>query len=77
MSRHFTYEEAEAKVGTWVKTRVALAGAKAGVKAGTMGRVAKADKMRDGWGVVIYWDWPRTLHDLFTKDEYDHYLEEI
>jgi len=69
----FTKAEAEAKVGQWIKTRIEWLG----VEAGTIGKVVKADSLGEVWSVVIRWDWPRTRHDWFTKDEYKKFLEEI
>lgn len=90
MSRHFTKEEAEAKVGKTIRTLREWAG----VPTGTTGRVVEADYMgprkpasedwQDTWDVVIEWNLPepplarkRKIRDWFPKWEYERYLEEI
>ena len=91
MSRHFTKEEAKAKVRQKVRTRKEWAD----VPKGATGTVVKADYMgkrkpaledwQDTWDVVIEWELQeppfvprkRKIHDWFPKWKYEQYLEEI
>jgi hypothetical protein len=72
----FTRAEAQAKVGTRVRTRVAFAG----VPRGATGTVIRADRVIDGYDVEVAWVWAgrRTpLIDWVTKEEYEARLIEL
>jgi hypothetical protein len=91
MTKRFTQQEAEGKVGMRIKSLVEFPS----VPRGTTGRVAKADSagefknqfgvIQEEFDVIIEWDLPTTvfgnaskpLWDWFTKSEYEQYLEEI
>jgi hypothetical protein len=66
----FTRAEAKAKVGKWVRTRVAFAG----VPQGAVGTVIGADRVIDGYDVEVTWGGSgrRTPWvDWLTKAEYE------
>jgi hypothetical protein len=72
----FTRAEAQAKVGTRVRSRVAFAG----VPAGAVGTVISADREIDGYDVEVAWGqlgrrppWA----DWLTKAEYEAPLVEL
>jgi hypothetical protein len=72
----FTRAEAQAKVGTRVRSRVALAG----IPRGATGTIVRADRVIDGYDVEVAWVWPghRTsrIH-WFTRVEYEADLVEL
>jgi hypothetical protein len=72
----FTRAEAQAKVGTRVRTRVAFAG----VPQGAIGTITRADRVIDGYDVEVEWrssgrrpPWV----DWVTKAEYEARLVEL
>jgi hypothetical protein len=70
----FTRVEAQAKVGTRVRTRVA------GVPRGAIGTIMRVDRVLDGYDVEVAWVWPgrRTPWvDWLTKAEYEARLVEL
>ncbi len=72
----FTRAEAEAKVGTRVRARVAFAG----VPRGAIGTIIRVDHVIDGYDVEVAWVWPgrRTPWiDWWTKAEYETHLVEL
>lgn len=69
----FTRDEAAAKVGKWVRTRIAWAT----IETGTIGKVVKAEQKAEVWKVVIRWDWPKTWQDRLSRYEYEQFLEEV
>jgi hypothetical protein len=86
MKHYFTQEEAEAKIGQRIRTKVTWAS----IPVGTHGTVVGIDEMGKTksaatvpiviFDVVIRWDvtnHQQTLTDWFTKEEYEQYLEEI
>lgn len=77
-SEQFTREEAEARVGQRIRARVAFSG----VPQGTVGLVARADRMgrslihggepKEVYDVVIVWDLPArpaTIQNVLVGDE--------
>jgi hypothetical protein len=72
----FTRAEAEAKVGTRVRRRVAVAG----VPRGATGTVMRVDRVLDGYDVEVAWGWPGRRApwlDWCTKAEYEARLVEL
>jgi hypothetical protein len=72
----FTGAEAQAKVGRWVRTRVAFAE----VPEGALGTIIRLDHVIDGYDVEVAWVWPgrRTPWiEWFTKSEYEAHLIEV
>jgi hypothetical protein len=72
----FTRAQAQAKVGTRVRTRVAYAG----VPRGAIGTVVRVDPVIDGYDVEVAWLWSgrRTPWiDWFTREEYEARLTEL
>jgi hypothetical protein len=72
----FTRAQAQAKVGTRVRTRVAYAG----VPRGAIGTVVRVDPVIDGYDVEVAWLWSgrRTPWiDWFTREEYEAHLTEL
>ena len=72
----FTKAEAQAKVGTRVRTRIAFAG----VPQGATGTITGADRVIDGYDVEVAWGQSgrRTPWvDWLTKEEYAAYLIEM
>jgi hypothetical protein len=72
----FTRAQAQAKVGTRVRTRVAYAG----VPQGAIGTVVRVDPVIDGYDVEVAWLWSgrRTPWiDWLTKAEYEVCLTEL
>ena len=72
----FTRVEAQAKVGTRVRTEVAGAG----VPRGAIGTIVRAERVIDGYDVEIAWVWSgrRTPWvDWWTKEEYEARLIEL
>jgi hypothetical protein len=72
----FTRAQAQAKVGTRVRTRVAFAG----VPAGAVGTIISADRVIDGYDVQVAWGGSgrRTPWvDWLTKEEYEVRLIEM
>jgi hypothetical protein len=72
----FTRAEAQAKVGTRVRTRVAFAG----VPKGALGTVIRVDRVIDGYDVEVAWvrSGRRTPWiEWFTKAEYETHLIEV
>lgn len=87
---NFKKEEAQAKVGKKIRTRIEFSGVPLGatgtvVRADAMGPSRIQNKTEEVWDVVIEWDVPdrpfeahqRPLQDWFSRDEYERYLEEI
>jgi hypothetical protein len=72
----FTRAQAQAKVGTRVRTRVAFAG----VPEGAVGTIISADRVIDGYDVQVAWGGSgrRTPWvDWLTKEEYEVRLIEM
>ena len=72
----FTKAEAQAKVGTRVRTRIAFAG----VPQGATGTIIGADRVIDGYDVEIAWGQSgrRTPWvDWWTREEYEACLIEM
>jgi hypothetical protein len=71
----FTRAEAQAKVGTRVRTRVAFAG----VPQGAIGTIIGADRVIDGYDVEVAWEVGRRTPwvDWVTKAEYEARLVEL
>jgi hypothetical protein len=72
----FTRAEAQAKVGTRVRTRVAFAE----VPEGALGTIIRVDRVIDGYDVEVAWVWcgRRTPWiEWFTKAEYEAHLIEV
>jgi hypothetical protein len=72
----FTKAEAQAKVGTRVRTRIAFAG----VPQGATGTITGADRVIDGYDVEVAWGQSgrRTPWvDWLTKEEYEACLIEM
>jgi hypothetical protein len=72
----FTRAQAQAKVGTRVRTRVAFAG----VPEGAVGTIISADRVIDGYDVQVAWGGSgrRTPWvDWLTKEEYEARLIEM
>jgi hypothetical protein len=72
----FTRAQAQAKVGTRVRTRVAFAG----VPEGAIGTITNADRVIDGYDVEVAWGGSgrRTPWvDWVTKAEYEARLVEL
>jgi hypothetical protein len=72
----FTKAEAQAKVGTRVRTRIAFAG----VPQGATGTIIGADRVIDGYDVEVAWGQSgrRTPWvDWLTKEEYEACLIEM
>jgi development and cellular proliferation protein Cullin-7 len=72
----FTRAQAQAKVGTRVRTRVAFAG----VPEGAVGTIISADRVVDGYDVQVAWGGSgrRTPWvDWLTKGEYEARLIEM
>ena len=90
MSKYFTQAEAQAKIGTTIRTRTEWSG----VPRGTTGRVIPPDGIGRGKPaatepsgmaeVEIAWELPprqfeshsQPLQDWFTKEEYEQFLTE-
>jgi hypothetical protein len=68
----FTQEEAEAKVGTFVKTLIPFGG----LPRGTRGTVTRALCMPDGHAVIVRWQVPRPRAMWFDKEVYQYALVE-
>ena len=72
----FTRAEAEAKVGTRVRARVAFAG----VPRGAIGTIIRVDHVIDGYDVEVVWGRagrrPPWI-DWLTKAEYEAHLAEL
>jgi hypothetical protein len=74
--RSFTRAQAQAKVGTRVRTRAAVAG----IPRGAIGTIRCVDRVLDGYDVEVAWVWPgrRTPWiDWWTKAEYETHLVEL
>jgi hypothetical protein len=72
----FTRAQAQAKVGTRVRAR----GAVAGVPRRAIGTILRVDRVLDGYDVEVAWVWPgrRTPWiDWWTKAEYEAGLIEL
>jgi hypothetical protein len=72
----FTRAEAQAKVGTQVRTRIAFAG----IPEGALGTIIRVDCVIDGYDVEVAWVWSgrRTPWiEWFTKAEYEAHLIEV
>ena len=72
----FTRAEAQAKVGTRVRPRVAIIG----VRRGATGTITRADRVIDGYDVEVSWVWagrPTPWIDWLTKEEYEARLIEL
>ena len=72
----FTRAEAQAKVGTRVRPRVAIAG----VRRGATGTIIRVDRVIDGYDVEVAWVWagrPTPWVDWLTKEEYEARLIEL
>ena len=72
----FTRAEAQAKVGTRVRTRLAFAE----VPEGALGTIIRVDRVIDGYDVEVAWVWSgrRTPWvDWLTKEEYEARLIEL
>jgi hypothetical protein len=72
----FTRAQAQAKVGTRVRTRLACAG----VPQGAVGTIVRVDRVIDGYDVEVAWLWlgRRTPWvDWVTKAEYEARLVEL
>ncbi len=72
----FTQREAAALVGKMFESLVEFSG----VPKGTRGKAIKADRLGDGFDVVIEWNLgPRTkpLCDWFTRDELQRFMQEV
>jgi hypothetical protein len=70
----FSRAEAQAKVGTRVRTRVA------GVPRGAIGTIMRVDRVLDGYDVEVAWVWPgrhTPWVDWLTKAEYEARLVEL
>jgi hypothetical protein len=72
----FTKAEAQAKVGTRVRSRIAFAG----VPRGAVGTIIRVDRVIDGYDVEVAWVWagrrPPWI-DWVTKAEYEAHLIEL
>ena len=68
----FTQEEAEAKVGTFIKTRIPIAG----LPGGSRGTVTRVLCLPDGYAVIVRWQWPRPRAMWFDKEVYQYALVE-
>ena len=68
----FSQEEAEAKVGTFVKTLIPFGG----IPRGTRGTVTQALCLPDGYAVIVRWQWSRPLAMWFDKEVYQYALVE-
>ena len=68
----FSQEEAEAKVGTFVKTLIPFGG----LPRGTRGTVTRALCMPDGYAVIVRWQWLRPRAMWFDKEVYHYALVE-
>jgi hypothetical protein len=72
----FTRAQAQAKVGTRVRSCVACAG----VPQGAIGTIVRVDRVIDGYDVEVAWLWSgcRTPWiDWFTREEYEAHLSEL
>jgi hypothetical protein len=72
----FTRAEAQAKVGTRVRSRVAFAG----VSQSAIGTITGADRVIDGYDVEVAWEMPGRCTpwvDWLTKAEYEARLIEL
>jgi hypothetical protein len=72
----FTRAEAQAKIGTRVRSRVTLAG----IPRGATGTITRVDRVIDGYDIEVAWVWPgrRTPWiDWFTRAEYEAHLVEL
>jgi hypothetical protein len=72
----FSKAEAQAKVGTRVRTRVTFAG----VPQGATGTIIGADRVIDGYDVEVAWGQSERRTpwvDWLTKEEYEAYLIEM
>jgi Mouse development and cellular proliferation protein Cullin-7 len=72
----FTRAQAQAKVGTRVRTRVAFAG----VPEGAVGTIISADRVIDGYDVQVAWGGSGRLTpwvDWLTQEEYEVRLIEM
>jgi hypothetical protein len=72
----FTRVEAQAKVGTRVRTRIAFAG----VPQGAIGTITGADRVVDGYDVEVAWGGvghSTPWVDWVTKAEYEAHLVEL
>jgi hypothetical protein len=68
----FSQAEAEAKIGTSVKTLIPFAG----LPRGTRGTVTRALLMPEGYAVIVRWQWPRLRAMWFDKEVYQYALVE-
>ncbi len=68
----FSQAEAEAKIGTSVKTLIPFAG----LPRGTRGTVTRALWMPEGYAVIVRWQWPRLRAMWFDKEVYQYALVE-
>jgi hypothetical protein len=68
----FSQEEAEAKVGIFVKTLIPFGG----LPSGTRGTVTRTVHLPDGYAVIIHWQWPRPRAMWFDKEVYHYALVE-
>jgi hypothetical protein len=76
MSEWFTEDEARAKIGTRIRTRVEFSG----VRAGMVGTVIRHYASGRGRALDIAWEIPgrsALLVDGFSKDEYQQFLMEL
>ena len=75
MSRYFSKDEAQSKLGRNIRTKVDFSG----VPAGTKGFVYNYynHSGTKNYGVEIKWGLDQHLVDGFSKDEYDQFLEEL
>ena len=68
----FSQAEAEAKVGTFVKTLIPFGG----LPSGTRGTVTRALHLPDGYAVSVRWQRPRPRAMWFDKEVYQYALVE-
>jgi hypothetical protein len=68
----FSQEEAEAKIGTFVKTLIPIGD----LPWGTRGTVMRALCMPEGYAVIVRWQWPRLRAMWFDKELYQYALVE-
>lgn len=79
MNKYFTWQEASAKMGRRIRTKVYFADVPAGTEGVVCNWYPMGDRRKQEAGVEINWRrWiGDSLKDGFSKDEYQDYLEEI
>jgi len=77
MSVRFGKKEAESKLGTKVRSRIAIDG----IPAGVAGHVMQLDEIeRNGFDLIVEWSilvQGKRQHNWFSRDEYERLIDEI